>query len=826
MISKRFTVTASLVFAFLIFLSCKNGANFIQNLEEDIVQTNSSYFSITINADPECTKSIVPVAGTYPDKYKIYDTISLYYTEKGNYDFSTWDVTPSDSVLFIDCEPTDNNVTLKIVKACDITIEAICVEKIDLTVSLSSPHAVVTPVEKRACVDETFTIDCREESNYYFVGWQVFNSEGEEITDYSDFLEIKEPQNQNTQVTVKKAGGAISLIPHLVERPRIVSSTPVYDANGVSRGSKIVLMFNKVIDESSIYYSEAEIADLVDKKYSLLIDIPRGGKCYGYVDNGNIVYKNIKICNYQDNSINYLKYFGAPYFDPNYPKILRISTNPDNLPPTAIDVLVSLSKEFFYIEEVSNLKVPLNSDFSFNYKTNASIDGYAPLMGAYNENETDFVVRVIPDAAATVYNHDWEQLASPDPYHYQSLLKPASTDIAKINVRTKKLWIRGIISDGDSGPSSVNWSVERVDCKLTDINDLTIYPITNGTSYNDGDVLCSFDENVETDVRVDKVLDLSNYNLLEGYYRLVIKVLDKSGNETSKDFYFVYDVTPLNLQKFFYTCVTKSNIKTKLNTDKIVDLCSFTVTKDNESAKTYTRIKDTKVLVDSYSHTNLGTSHNFVIKAKDYAGNESTLTLTECLKPGCIYYSDDTCSMNYYDFKTPIGIVTNLTTTKNPESSVQIIDLQDIGIGNYCWGKNVEDAYTSTDGWSNSDKAIKDTANNVYDGTIWYYLINTKNNGHTTLQSTDWYIPSTNELSQIKNVLSALKETGNLLSEKEYTVSIFAGNNDIVSSNTWGTSGNDAKTIHNYPVITGEGSGQSKNSNWCVYHLTAQRIPE
>ena len=154
----------------------------------------------------------------------------------------------------------------------------------------------------------------------------------------------------------------IALRPVVTERPQVISATPGYTSGGAYNFSNIQVVFDKDMDENSIYYDTKEIGNLIEQ-YQLQnrdflpeIDPDKPDeKHYGYVirdENDEIVdifYKNIQIRDNKDVTKNLLEHFDAPYFE--NPKLLVIPPKENNYPIGGTTLLVTLDKSFSTFEQ-------------------------------------------------------------------------------------------------------------------------------------------------------------------------------------------------------------------------------------------------------------------------------------------------------------------------------------------------------------------------------------------------------------------------------------------------------------------------------------------
>lgn len=539
-----------LFLSFVLFISCNNGSELIEQLNHDIKYNFDEYSIVTIDADSDSTKSIIPAKGKYGHNYKVTDEINIIFEPNPGYSLKQWSIIPEESAEIIDSKDDGKNVIIKIIQTAEITIKPICEYTEHLNISFKSEFANISPsVPKEYVVGESFNLECREESGYYFYRWQVFMEDDEEneITDFSELLEF-ENENQgiyssSTIVTVKGVGKNIVLTPLLIKRPQVVNSTPVYDSNGSFRDSKIVIMFDEDMDESSIYYSDDEVQKLeADGNTVLRHNVSQ--KAYGYKDSKDeIHFKNISINKYSDSNENYLKYYNAPYFDENNKKVLRIAVNRSNLPPSITDIVVTIDKSFNFKDKSSNENVSLNVNYSFSYRTSSNIDNQPPYIGKIDDSEEDITVRFVPVSEAgktdIQYDKNWKPLAE-STFKNGTSLFDKDEFINNYSLLSKKVWLKCRISDGDSGLYKIQYTVTPIQMSFE--YGSIIFP-QPGDDNPITKIIETLPEDYGMEKDIDILLDLSETIVWgEVGYKLVFSVIDYAGNITnSKNFYYVYE---------------------------------------------------------------------------------------------------------------------------------------------------------------------------------------------------------------------------------------------------------------------------------------------
>lgn len=533
-------------FALLFFSACKgffSGTEFVDSLSNEIIRAQSDYSKVTISVDSVSTKSIIPVAGVYEKDYKVTDEITIVFEPYPEYYFSYWEITPEDSIELLETKTENNIITavVKILKTADITIKPVCEHSKQLNISFKSENANLSPsVPKSYVTGDVFTLECLEDDDYYFYNWQVFLAEDEEnaLEDFSSYLKFENIDSRTTQVEILGVDADIIISPLLIKRPKIVSSSPVYDSNGSFRDSRIVVMFDHEMDESSIYFTEDEIQELQAKNYTVLKQAETEN-AYAYLDeNGQKFYKNISITQSTKDGVNLAKYFTIPCFDEDNKSTLRISANRDLLPPGAIDIFVTISKNFNRYDSKSELYISLSNEYSYSFRTGSRMDNYAPFIGKIDDSEDDVVLRIVPQEEAgkqnVVYNKEW--LAIPN------ILGESSSFIKQFDCQSEKLWLCCRVGDGDSGVSKVELEIDQ---KL-----VTYIDASFDTAYGLGWVkttkeVCNISEAKGANQRVNKIVDIAGFTRASSYdtwahiYEVVVVVTDYSGNITkSKPFYF------------------------------------------------------------------------------------------------------------------------------------------------------------------------------------------------------------------------------------------------------------------------------------------------
>lgn len=593
------------------------------NLQDAIDYDNIPYSKITLKTDLNYTNSLIPSEGIYDSSYRLGDTLTLSFEEKSNYNFLNWVIEPAEAMEYVNCRRGNHKVTLKVLTSDDVTIYPLCVEKNTLALIFTADHAKVSPSDQvNYYIGDTFPISCYEEDDYCFIKWQVFDSEGNQLDDYSDYIDIDQPYNPLANVTVFKTGELVTIKPLIVKRPKVVTATPVYNSKGVFRNTTLLIMFDEELDRSSIYYSDDEIEKLTLEGNTLLTDSVRGDRCYGYVNSdGERFYKNIEIKHYGSDDENYLKYFGAPYLDQSKKNVIKIAVNKENLPPSEIDFLVTLKNGFCY--KNGDTLISLKNDYSYIYRTSSSLDNISPSFGRYDDSEDDFVVRIVPETENQnnlMYKKEWLKA-------HETIDGVTESDFPDYNLRNGKFYIRGIVTDAGIGVSSVTWSVSSIETYTN------YYPEYAPYFYSQK-ILTRSEDGVEN-VTIDTVVDLTKLNLKAGFYKFSVSAIDRCDNEIYfKDLYFLYDIEPvqgfeiLGLQTVYFGQQIKWTKQNIPDMKKMVIVCEDNERVPQDDYETIYDNTDDNTENDSLYNFEDGKSYTIYLKAYDYAGNVSVKSLS------------------------------------------------------------------------------------------------------------------------------------------------------------------------------------------------------
>ncbi len=354
------------------------------------------------------------------------------------------------------------------------------------------------------------------DDEYEFVKWEILDysslkplteQELKEIIDMDSF----DLYESETSVKFLK-NRDITINPVCAIRPSVLSKTPQTQPNGIFRSVRIWVMFDKCMDEASIYYSSNESRELENKGFVLLKDsnssAARNGKCYGYWDGINkdsIIYKNISIKNKKTGE-NLLSCFDAPYFDSEINDVLIIPTKKEYneslrkyeslAPSSGTYVMVELDKNFGY-KEGENKFVSMKGTEKWSYLVNGNADITPPSWTSLSIKGKD----------KTSESRELKQHNLPS----------NETEYLATYIKDSKIQVDAVISDGESGPSKIRLNYRRVKDMTNNhveeaTSELILYPKIDG---NEG--------------KINETVDCESW--ADGIYELKFIAEDENGNE-------------------------------------------------------------------------------------------------------------------------------------------------------------------------------------------------------------------------------------------------------------------------------------------------------
>lgn len=415
-------------------------------------------------------------------------------------------------------------------------------------------------------VTDTFTINYGPFEDYEFLCWKIIDGNTKQEFPNGEYLTITSITDKETECTFTKAPGPgveLCLVPEVVARPETLLKSPAYKSIGVNWDSRIFVQFDKDMDPNSIYYTEPEYEakkvelgiteeidssdidpDHLDANDNVFLCVDKNEnpkRYYGYIKDGETVFKNIQITNYSNTSENLLKYFKAPRFEDS--KRLSISpitkkVNDKNQPVlgSGKTIFVTLDKNFYYsasIGENNSKPITMRKPVSWNYLLNDKLDGTGPIVSTVSIQ--DMNGNYVPTSSSS------------DPCYLNN---------------SKKLKLYIAVQDDDSGPAS-DFKMLLTKIGETETKEIKIkYENADGnyaTSGNSQDYYECVIDDIPSDVDGDYEFNLQFYDNSENYY---------TGEESTKTYYVSIDTQPPEVTgKTIETCDSSNNQKTaiKLN---------------------------------------------------------------------------------------------------------------------------------------------------------------------------------------------------------------------------------------------------------------------
>ena len=505
----------------------------------------------------------------------------------------------------------------------DITISPVVVEIPKAKVWIDGTNGKLSPAKGEYTARQNGqknTISFEPDGDYEFVHWQVYNKNNGNPLNYSDYISIDVNKSETTyeilNIPTTASNIQIALRPVVTERPKIISATPSYDAQGAFRDARIQVMFDRPMDEKSIYFTDEELPDLIASIPAADFFPPYdendpAKKYYGYKKDGNIIFKNITIIDNKNLTTNLLQYFDAPRFDDS--RRLSIPTIKGHEPPSGTALLVTLGNNFSYEYQNGTYKkdITMRESYKWVYFVNSKKDSAGPEVAA-SSDKTE-ILTVSGDGI------------------------PTSSSSAKVYLNSeKKIKLRLSAVDTGSGPS------DYFDLKLynanADVTDETVNPISTIPVYYENVAgiyaTCgnAIDDVPDSEKEYHECV-LTGLPSNDGDYKFTLTFYDKNGNPTLlKDgnpaspvcYYVSLDTTkPTLTTKSLEACVdtsdsTKTAIKFKYQSND-TDYNGGKIYYRQAVAKTSATWSDwTQVTTNETLVTGNNTEHEVIIKGLEY----------------------------------------------------------------------------------------------------------------------------------------------------------------------------------------------------------------
>ena len=241
--------------------------------------------------------------------------------------------------------------------------------------SFKSPSTGVT--EKK--VTDVFTVSYDPIPEYAFIEWKVTDKiTGNPADGYLAFEDVGAESTTCTFVKAPESGIELCLCAVVTTRPKELDHSPRWDSNGVNKDSRIQVRFSKPMDESSIYYDDNEISNIIDEKKITINDFlpeevyPK----YGYKKDGKQYWKNITIVDNASPENSLLDHFKNPAFEDPKTFVIQAKTTLTE----GTELLVTLDKDFACKEtgESTEKLVTFKESLEWFYLVNNGTDTQPP----------------------------------------------------------------------------------------------------------------------------------------------------------------------------------------------------------------------------------------------------------------------------------------------------------------------------------------------------------------------------------------------------------------------------------------------------------------
>lgn len=590
-----------------LFTSCDSflESQTVKNqIEQHIAYANAPSYKILVQANDEDGTIKKPITGELTQK--VTDTFEIKFAPAQDHEFVRWEASsvelPQDEsiydyISFEDPSDPETKVTFK--KALNsIVITAFCPPLPYVTFLLTgSRYGKYSPVKGTyTCVQtHSYPLSFDPDSDYEFVRWQIYDSKtGTEIPN-GTYIKIENPTEYSTtySLVAVPVNSEISLAikPVIAERPQILSRTPVDNGNSFYKDSRIQVLFDHEMDESSIYYTQEELDDLKadGTADSGLFEDERNGKkvYFGYEKDGITFFKNILIKNYENQKEILNECFDPPRFET--PTLLIIAANRSPEIPNFAIVHVSLEKDLSYTVEEKPVNMPKSERWIYQVKNKNDDD--PPTLTALPLKDSSGIPLTSSD---TTPSEPWTM------NNYKNDLSLA---------------LDFTLNDTDSGSGPANkFIIERA--RVCDVNYDPVTVNSNSTET----IYVNFQDVSSSTATYKNTYTIPNPNE-QGVYRFRFAFYDKSNNPAyfpkTGYFYYNYDKTAPSFKNINAVASGNSIIISWESDDKDYKEATVYSWWPGESQTTNTTTSKTITIPD----IKLDTNFYYKLEIKDHAGN-------------------------------------------------------------------------------------------------------------------------------------------------------------------------------------------------------------
>ena len=283
--------------------------------------------------------------------------------------------------------------------ADDIIIRPNCqiITNTDIIIIETKGTKSITPASGttvQSFINRNYSINFEPDEDYEFIRWELYDINKDDVIPNGTYVTITNPYIAKTTYKVTQVPAntvKLGLRVAVAERPQLISNTPQNGGN--LKDSTIQVIFDRDMDEMSIYYTDPEIkalrhAGVQDSEFlPAITDVPQ--KHYGYVKSGKTYFKNILLTNNKGGE-NLNDKFKPPFFE--NPRTLSIPANKED-EHTLDDytqVLVTIEKDFFYSEPLYGQEtkpVSLRGSKKWMYQVTNHGDEEAPVFQKKNNKD-------------------------------------------------------------------------------------------------------------------------------------------------------------------------------------------------------------------------------------------------------------------------------------------------------------------------------------------------------------------------------------------------------------------------------------------------------
>lgn len=522
------------------------------NLEQDCIfeyVVNSmtdakAYASFT---SPSGSGTLSAPAGT--NEYSMGQTVSVSFEPNEGYKFLGWLVSSealsqneniNDYVKIEDAANPQTLVTFE-KSLSEIVVAANVSELNHVSFELTGPSGDYVPAKgQKECYESNiYPLSFNPENDYEFIRWEIYDKAKSQTVKNGSYITIADPTNKSTTYqiaeTFPQSVDSIIVRPVVVERPWIISNSPMISGGLSLKDSTIQVIFDHDMDEESICYTEKELDDImvalniddenderllktkVRKEITILEEttgqekttVQEVTRVCGYKQRDEYIYKNISITDFIEGT-NLNNCFTPPVFETK--RILSISANVDSLPQDYTQIFVNIDKNFFYNKQISESETkPITMPKSLKWIYQVS-------------NERDTSDPVVTTAEVKVCTGNFAEKTLPN-----TCSEPIDLIYFTENM---DIDLNLVVTDVGTGPSAF------FDILVKKVKDENYKPVTETLVQTKEN--CQLQYTTSQNGGCKKTVSLDYLD--QGVYYITIKVSDKATRfGLSKNFYFGID---------------------------------------------------------------------------------------------------------------------------------------------------------------------------------------------------------------------------------------------------------------------------------------------